>query len=76
MIAILFWACDEPEPTPYKQETIEIPVPTQQRHQYETCEQSLPPVLALHGCLAAGDTYLSMEDFFIPRMERNLKPSM
>lgn len=65
MIAILLWACDEPETTSYKQETVDIPTPTQQRHKYETCEQSLPPVLALHGFLAAGDTYLSMEKFFV-----------
>ena len=43
---------------------MEIPTPTQQRHQYDTCEQSFPPVLALHGFLAAGD-YISMENFFI-----------
>ena len=35
MIAILLWACDEPETIPYKEETIDIPIPTQQRHQYE-----------------------------------------
>ena len=69
MIFFLGIACN---PNPQKDtsvvhETIEIPVPIDQRHQFDECQQDKPPILALHGFLAAGDTYLSMEDFFVQK---------
>ena len=73
MISFVIIACNlHSEPNAKKdtsvvQETIEIPVPIDQRHQFDDCQQDKPPILALHGFLAAGDTYLSMENFFIQK---------
>ena len=55
----------EPETThTSKRRWVCAPTPTQQRHHHETCEQSFPPVLALHGFLAAGDTYPPWKTLF------------
>ena len=41
MITLLLWGCDTPdEPTPKEHTTTEIPIPTQQRHQFDDCQQS------------------------------------
>ena len=65
MISFFLLSCSEPEVEPKQHSTVELPIPTLERHQFESCEQEVPPVLALHGFLASGDTYLSMEHFFI-----------